>query len=308
MVVSKKFRNWFSERLRILSIILLKGISYLPFPVLYGLSDFMALLLYHVVRYRRKVVHTNLKLSFPDKSEREISGIERRFYHFLSDYMLEILKGYSITRDSLGKRITFRGCDEMNQYAKEGKSVLLLGMHYGNTEWSILAGPPLLKHQIISIANPLRSNSEFKEFLTKIREKEGGKTIPVDKSARVALDFHRMALPTCLVLVGDQRPPAITHFWTTFMVQEACFNPGPVKIARKVNQPIFFHMTRRIKRGHYEVSFIPMIENPAELSDNEILLTYVRKMEKYIREAPEYYLWSHRRWIQKRPEGFPIYG
>jgi KDO2-lipid IV(A) lauroyltransferase len=164
-----------------------------------------------------------------------------------------------------------------------------------------------MKHQYQGIFNPMRNNPEFELFLTQIRERWGSKAIPVNKSARIALGFQTGTTPFCIILAGDQRPPVITSFWTTFMNQEACFNSGVEKIARKTNQPIFFHVTRRVKRGHYEASFIPLIENPKELSDQEILLTYVRTMEKYIKDAPEYYLWSHRRWKQQRPEGYVLY-
>jgi Kdo2-lipid IVA lauroyltransferase/acyltransferase len=287
-------------------IALLKGISRLPFPLLYMLADFLAFILHRVVGYRRKVVLTNLRLSFPEKSPKEIHTIMRRFYHYFADMTLETLKGYSISEKALQERITFKGIDKMNQYAEKGRSILLFAMHYSSWEWSNYA-QRWMKHQYQGIYNPMRNNPEFELFLIQIRERWGAKAIPVNKSARIALGLQTGTTPFCVILAGDQRPPFITSFWTTFMNQEACFNSGVEKIAKKTNQPIFFHVTKRVKRGHYEVSFIPLIENPKEVSDQEILLTYVRTMEKYIHEAPEYYLWSHRRWKQKRPEGYVLY-
>jgi KDO2-lipid IV(A) lauroyltransferase len=179
-------------------------------------------------------------------------------------------------------------------------------MHYNNWEWSVTS-QKVIKHEILMIYNPLRNNPQFEKYLMYIRERWGLKSVPIHKSARAAMDFHNGKIPVLLFLAADQRPATITHFWTTFMNQEACFYSGPEKIAKRTNQPVFFHLTRKIKRGHYEVSFIPLIENPAEMKEEDILLTYVRTMEKYIREEPAYYLWSHKRWKQKRPENMPLY-
>jgi Kdo2-lipid IVA lauroyltransferase/acyltransferase len=296
----------FARVFRLFYISLLKGISRLPFPFLYGLADFLAFMLHRVVGYRRKVILTNLLLSFPEKNPKEIRTIIRRFYHYFADITLETLKGYTISRQSMEKRVTYKGIETMNTYAEQGRSILLFGMHFGNWEWSGLAQLQM-KHQYQVIYNPMRNNPEFDILLQKIRERWGVKTVPVDKSAKIALGYQTGNVPNCVVLAEDQRPPFITQFWTTFMNQEACFNSGVEKIARKTNQPIFLHHCRRIKRGHYEISFTPLVENPAEVSEQEILLKYVRTIEKQIREAPEYYLWSHRRWKQKRPEGYVLY-
>lgn len=289
-----------------IGIFLLKGISYLPFWCIYLLSDLFAFVLRHVVRYRREVITTNLRNAFPEYSEQEIRKLTGRFYHHFADITLESLKGYSMSRKEFDQRMVFKGVEEMNALAEAGRSVLLLGFHYNNWEWSGFA-QLYLKHQYLVVYNPVRGNPQFEEYLLGIRRRWGAQTIPVHKSARATMEFDRKQQPVGLVLAADQRPPVITRFWTVFMNQEACFNQGPEKIARKTNQPVFLHVTRKLKRGHYEVSFLPLIMNPSEVSEQEILLTYVKAMEKYIKEEPAWYLWSHRRWKQTRPEGYPLY-
>ena len=284
----------------------LKGLSLLPFRMIYGLSDFLAVILQYVVGYRRKVIYNNLRHSFPEKDEKEIRRLMRKFYVHFCDISLETAKGWSMTREDFAKRVTIKGTEVMNKLCEEGRSVVLLAMHYNNWEWSSIT-QAYLKHQYLVVYNPVRGNLMFEEYLLAMREKFGAKTIPFHKSARTLVDFHKMKNPICLALGGDQRPPVITPFWTTFLNQEACFNSGPEKIAKRTNQPVFFFLTRKLKRGHYEIEFVPLIENPSELSHEEILLKYVRTMEKYIMEAPEYYLWSHKRWKQQRPEGYELY-
>ena len=286
-------------------ILLLKGFSYLPFFILYLFSDLLYVLMRYVTGYRKKVVFTNLRNAFPEMSEKEIRTIANRFYHHLCDLTLETLKMHSLSIDSFSKHITFHGLDVTNSLYEKGISVIIFGMHYNNWEWSAF-GQHYSKHQLLMIYDPIRDNPVFEEYLLAMRGRFGGKSIPIHKSARTAIEFSQKNIPIGLWLAADQRPPFITKFWTTFMNQEACFYSGPERIAKKSNQPIFFHHTKKIRRGHYEVTFYPLIEKPAELTENEILLAYVRKMEEFIRKAPEYYLWSHRRWKQKRPEDTPL--
>ncbi|HPN75713.1 MAG TPA: lysophospholipid acyltransferase family protein [Prolixibacteraceae bacterium] len=293
------------ELMKATGISVLKLISYLPFPVLYGLSGLFAFILQHVVRYRKDVIVNNLRHAFPDYTDKQIASTVNKFYRHFGDITVETIKAYSLSHDEFKKRITFRGVDLMNSYAEKGTSVILLAMHYNNWELNSFA-QVFLKHQFLVVYNPVRGNPRFEKYLLGIRERWGMQTIAVHKSSRAAMEFNLRGLPVVLTLVADQRPAVITRFWTTFLNQEACFYQGPEKIARKSNLPVFFHLTRKTSRGHYEVSFIPLFEKPAEVTEQEILLRYVRTMEKYIREEPAWYLWSHKRWKQQRPEGYPL--
>jgi Kdo2-lipid IVA lauroyltransferase/acyltransferase len=295
-----------SDFLNRLVVFLLKGISKLPFPLIYGLSDFISVILQYGIKYRLKVILDNLRKAFPEKDEAEIRRIVRAFYVHFCDIFLETAKAWSMSKQDFEKRVSFTGLEYMNQLAAEGKSVIALAMHFNNWEWTSYS-QVFLQHRYLVIYNPVRNNDRLEAFLTGMRERWGAETIPVHKSARTVIDFHKLEKPTCLGLVGDQRPPFITKFWTTFLNQEACFNSGPEKIAYRTNQPVVFALPEKVKRGYYRIHFIPLISTPASMSQEEIMLTYIRTMEKYIREAPEYYLWSHKRWKQQRPDNYPLY-
>jgi len=289
-----------------LVVSVLKGVSRLPFPVMYGLSDFMSLVLQYVVKYRKAVILNNLRNAFPDKSEAEIKQIVRKFYVHFCDITLETAKAWSMTAHDFEKRMELSGIEEVNRLGDQGISIIALGMHFNNWEWSAYM-QKYLKHKCLVVYNPVRNNDRLEKFLTEMRERWGADTIAVHKSARALMNFHQQEHPVFLGLVGDQRPPVITKFWTTFLNQEACFNSGPEKIARRTNLPVYLVVPEKLKRGHYRMHYVPLMMSPAEMSHEEIMLTYIRAMEKYIREAPEYYLWSHKRWKQKRPEDHPLY-
>ena len=280
-------------------------LSLLPFGILYAVSDILYVFIRYVFRYRYKVVRENLEFAFPEKSKKEKNRIANKFYSHFTDLMMETLKLNTISQEQINKRIRFEGIDLLNDYYKKGRGIIVFAMHHNNWEWcsSMMTS---VKHQGLMLYNPIRGNQAMEKFLLHSRERWGGRCVPVHLSARVTLEFHQKKIPTGIWLGADQTPPATSKFWTVFLNREAPFFSGPEKIASKTNQPVFFQHMTKLKRGHYIARFIPLIEKPAEMDQKEILLTYVAKMEEIIRQEPEYYLWSHRRWKHTRPQGIPL--
>jgi len=280
-------------------------ISYLPFRIIYLISDFLYFVLRRVIRYRRKTILENLRHAFPEKSPDEIRSIMKKFYKHLSDMILETIKTHTVSTKNLNKRITVNGLEKAESYYKQNKSLIVLGMHHNNWEWSGIIQKKA-QHKVLVIYNPVRGNKTFEKFLIHSRERWGSSCVPVNKSARLILDFQHKNIPAVLWLLADQTSPANSKFWTLFLNREAPFFTGPEKIATKANLPILFQYIKKTGRGRYEFHFTTLIEKPAEAEPNAILLAYIRKMEEIIRREPEYYLWSHRRWKHKRPEGVPL--
>ncbi len=286
-------------------VLFLKAFARIPFSTLYRISDFLYVVLFHVVKYRKKVVYTNLRNSFPEKDEQEIDRIARGFYHHLCDLFLESNKLYGMTDKDLDERLTLKGLEKTEAYFREGKSVVLIGMHYNNWEWCSTM-QRLSNHQVLIVFNPVRNNKEMERYLLDSREKFGSQTVAINHSARTVLKFNKSGKPTCLFLAADQTPPQRARFWTTFLNQETPFFSGPEHIAAKTNQPVFLLHTRKIERGKYEANLIELVPEPAKVNPDDILMAYVEKLEQIIREEPEYWLWSHRRWKHKRPEDIPL--
>lgn len=284
---------------------ILIGISYLPFWILYGISDVLYVLLRYVVRYRHKVITGNLKFAFPEKSEAEISRIRNKFYRHFTDLIFESIKMYSISEKQLSKHIEFVGLEQGNKIYAEKRSLIVLALHHNNWEWCSSV-QTRLKHLILMVYNPIRGNYAMEKFLLHSREKWGGECVPVHKTARTVIQHNAKGTYTGLWLAADQTPPANSKFWTIFLNREAPFFSGFEKIAITGNQPIFLQHARKIKRGKYVVEYTLLYENPKDLEPTDILLGYVRKTEEIIRSEPEYYLWSHRRWKHQRPDGVEL--
>lgn len=284
---------------------LLITVSYLPLWILYRISDFLYLLLRFVVKYRYKVITENLKNAFPEKPDKEICSIRNKFYRHICDIIFESVKIYSISEKEMEKRLKITGTEVANEFYDQKRSLIAMAFHYNNWEWTSFVQSKL-KHQILSVYNPVRGNSALEKFLVHNREKWGSKCVPVHKTARIALDYKSKGELTGLWLAADQTPPANSKFWTIFLNQETPFFSGPEKLAANGNLPVFFQHTKKIGRGKYVIEYSLLFENPAEVEQKEILLAYIRKCEEIIREEPAYYLWSHRRWKHKRQEDIQL--
>ncbi|NQU55022.1 MAG: lysophospholipid acyltransferase family protein [Bacteroidetes bacterium] len=299
------YESFLKKTANALLVVLLIGISHLPFWILYRISDFFYVLLRYIFKYRKKVITENLTHAFPEKSDVEIKQIMGKFYLHFCDMFVETIKGYSASEKQMRKRVTYNKIDEILQYHAEGRSLVLFGMHYNNWEWGNFT-PQITKHDVVLLYNPMRGNQAFDRFINKTRTRWGATTIPVNRASRVVLGFGKANKPSAIWLGADQSAPPTSKFWTTFFNREAPFFSGPEKIAHLSNQPVFLHVTRKVKRGHYVVDFIPLFDKPKEVEPKDIMLAYIRKMEEEISKKPAYYLWSHRRWKHKRPEDISL--
>ncbi len=269
-------------------------VSLLPFQLLYLISDVLFFFLYIVFRYRRKVVKMNLLNSFPELSEKSRNDIERKYYRYLADLIMESIKSFSITARELKKRYKFQNLEEITQHLDAGKNVIAVSGHYGNWEWANLRAALEIKGRILVVYKPLSDISLDKLFRS-MRSKFGSILVPMKQTLRKITEYKNM--PHVLVLVGDQTPTREeSQYFTDFLNQPTAVFLGIEKVALNTNNPIVYFNINRIKRGYYECTVKALINNPAETSDHEITKVHTRELENHIRLNPEFWLWSHRRW------------
>lgn len=275
-------------------------ITWLPLRALFIFSDLFFALLFYVVRYRRKVVVSNLKNSFPEKSEKEISQIERKFYRHLCDYFFETIKQLHISDETMKKHCKFTDFSAIHKAYNEGRNVIIYLGHYGNWEW-LTSMVMYLDHSGISIYHKLH-NPYFDKFFYKLRTRFDATIVPMNETLRVLVKMKQEGRLTITGFIADQVPPnSINRHWITFLNQETAVLTGPEKIAMKLDAVVVFFKMRKVKRGYYETEVIPMFDKPKETREFEITDRFMEELSKQITEAPEYWLWSHRRWKRKRP-------
>ena len=277
------------------------SISFLPFPVLYLFSDLVFVLMYYVIGYRKKVVMENLYNSFPEKSEKEISVIRKKFYRFFCDFLLETFKMLTISRQSMLKhcRMEEGSLQLMTKLYDEKKSVILVLGHLGNWEWGSNAFSLLCKQPLYGVYQPLK-NKHFNRLITNMRTRFGTKLIEMKNTFREMVENKNEINATAFI--ADQTPSPENAYWTTFLNQDTPVFRGTEIIARKINYPVIFFSIKKIKRGYYQIAADMLCEHPASTSEGEISEMHTKKLEEEIRQSPETWLWSHRRWKHKRPQ------
>ena len=277
------------------------SISFLPFPVLYLFSDLVFVLMYYVIGYRKKVVMENLYNSFPEKSEKEISVIRKKFYRFFCDFLLETFKMLTISRQSMLKhcRMEEGSLQLMTKLYDEKKSVILVLGHLGNWEWGSNAFSLLCKQPLYGVYQPLK-NKHFNRLITNMRTRFGTKLIEMKNTFREMVENKNEINATAFI--ADQTPSPENAYWTTFLNQDTPVFRGTEIIARKINYPVIFFSIKKIKRGYYQIAAEMLCEHPASTSEGEISEMHTKKLEEEIRQSPETWLWSHRRWKHKRPQ------
>ena len=287
---------------------LLLGLAQLPLAVLYGLAGGMYVLLAYVVRYRWRVVVSNLRNSFPEKSEAEVRRIGRQFYWHFAQVMVEILKLAAISPAELRRRMHFVNPELMTRHFAENRLVLSLGSHRGNWEW-ILSGAALeFPERAAGVYKPL-NNSFFEQLMRRLRTRLGAEAVPMLATLRYLVQ-HRGEGRTISLLTDQAAGPEDRPYWTHFMGQDAGFYTSADRLAAQFKCGVLYVGIRRVRRGYYEVKFSELPDGlaaaaaasaPTEAARYPVTEAFIRHLEADIRATPEQYLWTHRRWKHKRP-------
>ena len=274
----------------------LKLLSYIPFGVLYFLSDGLYCLLYYVIRYRRRVVRKNLAESFPEKSERDILQLEKKFYHFFTDQVLESCKMASISPEEIKRRMTFKNMEKVNAVLREGKSIALYMGHYGNWEW-VSSFPLWLEENALAVQIYHKlSNENMDRLILHNRGRMGAISVEMRKTARYITEMAMKNKVGIVGFIADQSPKKkeSRHF-LHFLNHEAPVLTGTEKMIKHYGFEAWFLDMKRVKRGYYEAELIQINDNPQAVPDFELTAVYVRMLEQMIRNCPELYLWTHNR-------------
>lgn len=276
-------------------------LALLPFRMLYILSDGLYFLMHHVVHYRRRIVRRNLHNSFPEKTEAELREIERKFYHYICDYMLEEVKMLRMSFEELCRRMEYGNTEEYLAMTEKHGGIVVLIPHYANFEWLIGMGSIMRPEDVpVQVYKPLR-NVYMNEMFKLIRARFGGYNVPKHSTAREVIKLRREGKRMVVGLITDQSPNINeAHHWTTFLNQDTVFMDGAERIAKLMNFPVFYCELQRTGRGYCKASFQLLTETPKQTAEGEITELFVRRLEQTIRREPAYWFWSHKRWKLKR--------
>ncbi len=276
-------------------------ISLLPLWVFYRLSDGLYYLVYHVARYRRRVVYANLRSSFPEKSEAEIERIAKDFYSFFCDYIVETLKFFSMGEKNIRKRMKFEGLGQVKEDFANGRSVSVYLGHYCNWEWISSLGLHL-DEQCGQIYHPLENATLDRLFLY-MRGRFKAQSIKMDDTFLTILKWKKEGRKNIVGYIADQVPGYNNiHYWADFLHHDTPVFTGAERISKIMDTAVYYIDVERPRRGYYVARFIKIADS---LNEHPVFFAteqYFRLLEQNIQRAPQYWLWSHKRWKRTREE------
>lgn len=280
---------------------LLKSVAIWPYRILYIISDLVYPILYYIIRYRRKVVHSNLVNSFPEKSEKEIRSIEKKFYRHFCDYVMETVKLFHISDEQMKKRMRFTNSELIEELRCDGRPFFIYLGHQGNWEYvtsiSLWIHPSLKGCQIY---HPL-SNKIMDKVMYRLRSRFNTLGIPQKNTLRAILSMMKEGKQPLLGLISDQRPQRYPEpEWMTFLNQDTPIITGGETLGRRLDAHFIYGSIKCVRRGYYEIT-LSKIE-PSKEEDFPYSKQYMRMLEADIRNQPHMWLWSHKRWSFKRSD------
>lgn len=273
-------------------------IGLLPFGALHRFSNFVAFLLEKVLKYREEVVIKNLKIIQPKISVSEIHQTKKKFYRNLADLFLESIKGNSMTPMQVLKRYKYKNPEFLKAIYNNHQSMILAPGHFNNWEWASVTMAFASDFQLVAVYKQI-SNSYIDQYIRKNRSRKGFLMVPLHETKKT---FEAYAdTKTIFGLVGDQSPSSIKKaIWLKFFNQDTACLHGIAHYSKLHNYPIIFAYPKRVGRSQYEIEFEMLIEQPSLYSHQEIIQKYMTRLEGLIRQEPENWILSHKRWKHKK--------
>ena len=271
----------------------------------YVVENLLFVLLYYCLRYRMKVVKTNLRNSFPEKDERELAVIRRRFYYTLAEIFVDTINLADLTPEKGRSLLTVKGLEEQKERVG-GRDWIAMTAHFGCWEYCSFWGLYDPTQIVVAVYHPLRSKI-VEALYQRLRNGDYATTVSMKESLRFYLRNREKGIDgknLAMGLIADQNPPRRPDSrWFRFLNQDTIFFDGGEKLALRCQLPVYFVKMERLRRGRYEMSFEQIYDGKEEVAEYEITERYVRMLEAEIRRRPELWMWSHRRWKHKRNAG-----
>ena len=302
--VLKRRKLTFFQRIALESLwFFCRAFAMTPYWFRYYVTENLIYVILYLMRYRMKVVKTNLRNSFPEKSERELNIIRRRFYRTLAEIFVDTFSLAGLSNEQCRRVVVCRNA-EQHKAEVNGRDWIAMTAHFGCWEYCSFWGLIDPSQVVVAVYHPLR-NQIFEHLYKRLRKRENTLTVAMKESVRFYMRHSKEGVDgknLVMGLIADQNPPRRPDsHWFRFLNQDTLFFDGGEKLALKYNLPVYFAHMKRVKRGYYELTFERIYDGQEPVADYEITERYVRRLEAMIRDYPELWMWSHRRWKHKSP-------
>lgn len=288
----------------------LRFLSIFPLGFHYFMGRILSWMLEKVFKYRYSVVMINLSRSFPQKKYKELKKIASDFYRHLGDIIAEAIwfSGSSHERVFKSNIVSVTNPELVTEYFNKGTSMTVLSTHCGN--WELMGGffafpnggheYPFDEHKIKVVYKKLSSPVSDEVFRRNRVSplKEVGTSCEVESSNILRFAISHRNEKLIYIYPADQAPyyRRGRHPIGMFMNQPTDAMQGSMGVACKLGHSVVYMKMKHVRRGHYEMSFIPLCEDASKVPADDLLRKYYDCLEEEINETPHNWLWSHKRW------------
>lgn len=270
-------------------------ISKLPLKILYLFSDVFFVVIYYIIGYRKAIVFKNIKNSFPEKSDAEISLISKEFFKNLSDYIVETIKSFTISSDHLRVRVQHINQEVFHKANEDGKNIILLCGHVFNWEWITALATVIPQEHSYPVYRKMQ-NSFWEKQLKKIRNSYGNESIEANEVVR-HMFRNKNDGNSVYMFVADQTPNHLhVDVGLSFLNQKTPAFIGYDKLATRMDLEFVYCDMKKIKRGFYQVNYYNIVPDNEKFEEFEVVKKFHKMLQQTIENDPSNYLWSHRKW------------
>jgi KDO2-lipid IV(A) lauroyltransferase len=274
--------------------------SLLPLWATKPLANFIAFTAHYILRYRLRIVKTNIATSYPNFTLIDINKAIKKFYHHLADNFFQIIRISRMSEGEIKRYMQFENTELIADLLDRGKSIVLYTSHYAN--WELITSMPLwmdakYRDNVIfsHVVRPLK-NRWFNDFFRRIRSRYNV-SVPMKSVMRTLVKWRADEQPFVMGFLADQKPGVHTSdISVKFLGRETPFIEGPELLARKFNLAVCYCDTVCLARNRYKSTIKLMTEDAGSLPPGELTRQYASLLTETINRAPEAYLWSHNRW------------
>jgi len=258
-------------------------------------GKFLGKILSILLRKRKKVASENLTLAFPNKDAKWIKDIAQKTFENMGIVFAEFLALGWLDENSIKDYVRFENIELIRQKFDEGKGVILLSGHYGNWEFLAYSVYVYLKLPVLIVVKPL-SNYVLDKIVNKYRTRLGNNVVSMYESAfKVVRTLKEGGI---IALLADQSATKDRDIFVDFFGRKAATFDSPAYFALKYDVPIIVGFAQR-EKYYYKVHLVELNHSDLKFDKSgifELTHRYIKLLEEVIREQPELWLWTHRRW------------
>ena len=254
-------------------------------------------LAFHVIRIRRRVVFTNLRLCFPEKTDREIRTLARAHYEALALGLFEVCAGWwAPVADLPAHRVL--GLEHLQAALVRGHGVLLLTAHFTTLE---ICGRFMSEAHRMGGLYRDPNNPVIAHLMRGQRARHMSPAVHFDDLRGLVRALRDNG---AIWYAPDQGKRTKSSEILPFFGVPAITNTATGKIAAMTGAAIVPFFARREADHSYTLTLLPALADFPTADATADAVRINRLIEEHVRRAPEQYFWVHKRFKARGP-GYP---